>query len=105
MPLPQYLELMLNKVAQELPSTGVNGEGAQEANNEEMRTELGEDEAIKEAQEGEEEELKESTEEQGRNIREMLHIYCITDISCVCPFFTEILLTGKIHNNVIPKYL
>ncbi|XP_062589734.1 THO complex subunit 1-like [Saccostrea cucullata] len=66
MPLPQYLEVMLNKIAQELPSMGANGEVSQETGQEEMRTELGEDEAIKEAQEvEEEEELKRQNEEQG----------------------------------------
>ncbi|XP_078319273.1 THO complex subunit 1-like [Crassostrea virginica] len=66
MPLPQYLELMLRKIAQELPSMGTNGEGAPEQNHEEMRTEVGDDEAIKESQEAEEEELKAQAEDAGR---------------------------------------
>lgn len=66
MPLPQYLELMLNKIAQELPSTGSNGDVAPEGNNEEMKTEVGDDEAIKESQEVEDEELKAQAEEAGR---------------------------------------
>lgn len=65
MPLPQYLELMLRKIAQELPSMGTNGEGAPEQNHEEMRTEVGDDEAIKESQEAEEEELKAQAEDAG----------------------------------------
>lgn len=69
MPLPQYLELMLNKIAQELPSTGSNGDVAPEGNNEEMKTEVGDDEAIKESQEVEEEELKAQAEEAGMKNR------------------------------------
>lgn len=69
MPLPQYLELMLNKIAQELPSTGSNGDVAPEGNNEEMKTEVGDDEAIKESQEVEDEELKAQAEEAGMKNR------------------------------------
>ncbi|KAK3091924.1 hypothetical protein FSP39_023755 [Pinctada imbricata] len=52
MPLPQYLDLMLQKIAKEIPQT---------VNNEEMRTDVGEEETIKEGHD--EEDLKQGEEQ------------------------------------------